>query len=76
MRYEWDVRKRASKVTVEVTRATDRELRFADFTEVGGGVLKFVYALRGEVVRCISFRSASRHERKMFYEIRNRQEDQ
>jgi len=60
------------KVTLEVTRPRDRELRFADFAEVGGGVLKFVYAMRGQIVRCISFRSASRLERKVFYEIRNR----
>ena len=68
----WAVHEALHKVTLEVTRARDRELRFADFAEVGGGVLKFVYTLRGQMVRCISFRSASRLERKVFYEIRNR----
>jgi uncharacterized DUF497 family protein len=64
------------KVTVDATRASDRELRLADFAEVGGVVLKFVYTVRGEMVRCISFRLASRRERKTFNEIRNREEDQ
>ncbi len=60
------------KVTLEVTRTKDRERRFADFAEAGGAVLKLVYTLRGGIVRCISLRSASRQERKMFDEIRNR----
>jgi uncharacterized DUF497 family protein len=65
----------AFKVTVEVTRADDREPRLADFAEVRAVVLKFVYTLRGAAVRCISLRAASKRERKVFYEIRNLEKD-
>ncbi len=35
--------------------------------EVDGRVLPLVYTMRGEAVRCISFRFAKRKERTIFY---------
>ena len=66
----------ASKVTVEATRAEDREPRLVDFAEVDGVVLMLVYAIRVGVVRCISLRTASKRERREFYEISHRSKDQ
>jgi len=65
----------ALKVTVEVTRGEDKEARFADFAEVAGAVLKFVYTLRGGAVRCISLRPASKRERRAFDEIGAREKN-
>jgi uncharacterized protein len=65
----------AFKVTVEVTRAEDEEPRFADFAEVRGVVLKLVYTVRRDAVRCISLRPASKRERKAFDEITDRKKD-
>lgn len=60
------------KITVDVTRASDTETRFADFAEVEGVLLKLVYTLKkGSAVRCISFRVASREERKSYHEAKN-----
>ena len=44
------------------------ELRFQDvaLVEVAGGVLSLVYVLRGLNVRVISFRPASRRERRIY----------
>ena len=55
------------KVTVNVTRSNNKEIRFADFAEVNGCVLKLVYALRGKFVRCISLRVASQKERRALH---------
>ncbi len=44
------------------------EKRFLDFAEVNGKVLALVYTLRDDRVRVISFRIASRKERRFFYE--------
>ena len=65
----------AFKATVEVTRAEDEEPRFADFAEVHGAVLKFVYTMRRGAVRCISLRAASKRERRALHEISDREKD-
>ena len=59
------------KVTLNVTRKTDNEVRYADFAEVKDQVLKLVYAMRGKIVRCISLRVASQKERRCYYEAKN-----
>ena len=54
------------KITFRVQRGT--ELRFQDIAlvEVAGNVLSLVYVLRGRNVRVISFRFASRRERRIY----------
>jgi uncharacterized DUF497 family protein len=69
------VHESATKITFDVTRAEDPEFRLADFAEVDGVVLKFVYTIRAGAVRCISLRPASKAERKVFYEISYHQKD-
>lgn len=56
-----------SKITLSAPR--DSEDRYLDIAmvEVAGRVLSLVYALRDENVRVISFRAASKRERR-FYE--------
>ncbi len=58
------------KITVVVTREEDDEERWADFADVKGHVLKFVYTLRGDSLRCISLRKASKKERALYHEAR------
>jgi uncharacterized DUF497 family protein len=58
------------KVTVAATRADDD--RCVDLAEVNGRVLMLVYSPRRETVRCISFRVASRRERKFYNEAKDR----
>ena len=58
------------KLTVPVTRESDRESRWADFAEVYGVVLKLVYTLLAGTVRCISLRVASQKERRLYDEAR------
>lgn len=60
------------KVTLDVTRKMDKEIRYADFAEVKDQVLKLVYTMRGKVVRCISLRVASQKERRCYYEAKNK----
>lgn len=58
------------KITVDAAHAEDN--RYADLAEVNGRVLMLVYTLRQQTVRCISLRVASRRERKLFDEAKNR----
>ena len=58
------------KVTVDATHADDD--RYADLAEVNGRVLMLVYSLRQQTVRCISLRVASRRERKLYDEAKDR----
>ena len=58
------------KVTVDVSHADDD--RYADLAEVNGCVLMLVYSLRNQTVRCISLRVASRRERKLYNETKDR----
>ena len=52
------------------TTSSDRsgETRWMDIAEVAGKVLALVYTIRGETVRIISYRAASRKERTFYYE--------
>ncbi|MBI2339539.1 MAG: BrnT family toxin [Deltaproteobacteria bacterium] len=59
------------KVSVDVTRDSEKEKRYADFAEVKGVVLKLVYTLRGDKIRCISLRVASRSERRSYEKAKN-----
>jgi len=54
------------KITYRMQRKT--ELRFMDIAlvEIGGNVLSLVYVLRGGNVRVVSFRYASRKERRVY----------
>lgn len=59
----------------KVTEPDDRhyEDRLVDFAETGGKVRVLVYTVSDDVVRCISFRTATRKERNFYYEeIKNR----
>ena len=58
------------KITVGAAHAEDD--RYADLAEVNGRVLMLVYTLRRQMARCISLRVASRRERKLFDEAKNR----
>ena len=62
----------STKITVEVSRPSDRERRYADFAEVKGYMLTLVYTVRRKAVRCISLRVASRKERSLYYEAKAR----
>lgn len=44
------------------------EDRLVDFAEMDDVVRVLVYTMRGNAVRCISFRSATRSEREFYYE--------
>lgn len=55
-----------NKKTKSVFRSGEQ--RYLDFAEVDGDVFVLVYTFRGEKVRPISFRNASRKERRDYYE--------
>lgn len=55
------------KVTIESPRRDEKRLLDMAMVELAGTVLVLVYVLRGDNVRVISFRRASRAERR-FYE--------
>ena len=49
------------------------EVRFRDYAAINGRVRVLIYTMRGETVRCISFRAAEPHEESWYYEeIANR----
>ena len=54
------------KITFRTQRGT--ELRFQDIAlvEIAGNVLSLVYVPRGQNIRVISFRPASRRERRIY----------
>ncbi|TAN49417.1 MAG: BrnT family toxin [Rhodospirillales bacterium] len=54
----------ADKLTLDATR--EGEARFQDIAKIEGLVLSLAYTIRGAKVRVISFRRASRKERKAF----------
>jgi len=64
----WRVYEDQGKITLESPYADEQ--RFIDMAEVNDRVLLLVYTLRGDSVRCISFRYASRKERRLFDERR------
>jgi uncharacterized DUF497 family protein len=53
---------------VTVVDPYSNEPRYRDLAEVNGTVRLLVYTMRGTVVRCISFRAASRRERRFYYD--------
>jgi hypothetical protein len=60
-----------NKVTVH-DEYSDEE-RYRDLAEVNGKVRLLVYTMRGNTVRCISFRSTTPREQNFYYEqIANR----
>lgn len=70
-RAAWRVYEHPNKVTV--ADPYPNEDRFRDFAEIDRTVRLLVYTMRGNVVRCISFRAATRRERDFYYEeIANR----
>ncbi|MBF0168461.1 MAG: BrnT family toxin [Alphaproteobacteria bacterium] len=54
----------ADKLTLESAR--EGETRFQDIAKIEGLVLSLAYAIQGAKVRVISFRRASRKERKAY----------
>lgn len=67
----WRVYEHPDKVTINDPHP--HEERFRALAEVDGVVRLLVYTMRvnekgDEVVRCISFRTAKRKERKLYYE--------
>ncbi len=60
------------KVTLDVQRKGEDRLQDTALMGVSGLVLTLVYVLRGTRVRCISFRVASRKERKTYAEKKRR----
>ncbi len=63
----------SGKVIVDVTRAVEKEKRYADFAEVKGRLLKLVYTPRGKKIRVISLRVASVSERRSYEKEKNSQ---
>jgi uncharacterized DUF497 family protein len=67
----WRVYGQPSKVTVEDTYPYEE--RFRDLALVDGAVRLLIYTIRGQRVRFISYRAATRSEREFYYEeIRSR----
>ncbi len=61
-----------NKFTFDVRRKGEDRIQDIALVEVNGLVLTLVYVLRGSRVRCISFRAASRRERKVYAEHNKR----
>lgn len=62
----WRVYEAEDKVTYKSSYL--HEERWIDLAEIEGMVLLLVYTMRGEAVRCISFRRARRgRERSLYY---------
>jgi uncharacterized protein len=68
----WQVYEHPDKVTLD--SVYPHESRLMDMAEVNGRVRLLVYTLRGQEVRCISFRPANRGKEQRYYydQIQNR----
>jgi uncharacterized DUF497 family protein len=68
----WQVYEHPDKVTLNSSYSD--ELRLIDMAEVNGRVRLLVYTVRGEEVRCISFRPANKGRDQRYYydQIQNR----
>jgi uncharacterized DUF497 family protein len=66
----WRVYEATDKVTYQ--SLYPHEERWIDLAEVEGVVLLLVYTIRGETVRCISFRRARRGRERRLYHGQNR----
>jgi len=64
-----------TRITVPAP-SRDGENRWADLAVVRTHVLVLIYTWRGEVIRCISFRRASRKERRYYHEATDYAHDQ
>ena len=66
-REAWKIFESSVKVTFDSHRPTEK--RWNDLSEIDGTliVLTLTYTVRGEAVRIISMRKASRKERSLFY---------
>lgn len=58
------------KLTLQSPRSTELRRQDMALVEMAGEVLSLVYVLRGNTVRVISFRRASRRERRLYAEIK------
>jgi uncharacterized protein len=63
----------AEKVTTTIIRNDEERKMDVAIVEVRGMILVFVYADRGADVRAISFRRASRRERRRYEQARAKQ---
>jgi uncharacterized DUF497 family protein len=61
------------KITPTSARAEEPRLQDLAIVELAGVLLVLVYVLRGDSVRVISFRRASRRERKLYAEVKAHQ---
>ena len=59
-----------NKMTVPAIRANESRSQDIALVEVQGKILSLVYVLRGYTVRVISFRMASRKERRIYDDFR------
>ena len=64
-RKAWLVYENPNKVTL--SSPYPDEPRLIDMAEIDGTVWLLVYTVRGQDVRCISFRTAHRKERRIYY---------
>ena len=62
----WRVYEHPDRVTVK--DPYPHEDRFRTLADINGDIRLLVYTMRGEVVRCISFRAAKRKERRFYNE--------
>ena len=63
----WRVYEAEDKITLK--SPYPHEERWMDMAEINGRVMVLVYTMRGNAVRCISFRYAKRgRERSLYYE--------
>jgi uncharacterized protein len=58
------------KLTLQSPRGVEPRLQDMALVEMAGEVLSLVYVLRGKAVRVISFRRASRRERRLYDEVK------
>ena len=54
------------KITFRLQRGMEARFQDISVVDVGGNVLTLVYTLRGQNIRVISFRIASRRERRVY----------
>jgi uncharacterized DUF497 family protein len=57
------------KITLHVERNCESRMVDLALVETFGRTLALIYAQRGEVIRCISFRAARKSERRLYAEI-------
>lgn len=63
----WKVFESPTKRTLLAPTKESAEVRWIDIAEVEGVWLVLVYTMRGDSIRCISFRPAKRKERRGYH---------